>query len=218
MGYCAGAASGLCSRITPRAVLGTYPALYQLMPRDRHRRLRFGRADGPSPGPLYDAGTWAERGWGLLDPAQDDRLTVLLPDAANRTARRDQALAHTAQALRRAERLHAALDRPSLSPGPDLFLVVGAGLDTPATLLLDPATAKPARMQPEEGDGVVLRASALRDEAQGNHRGAGARPDGEYRTVLLLPGEHVELTRDPVFADNLLYWLLDAPRFQRRST
>lgn len=196
-------------------MLGSYPALYQLMPRDRHHRLRLGDADGPSPGSLYHPDTWVARGWGLLDPEQDDRLAVLLPDAADRAARRDRALAHVAQALSRAERLHTALDRPTLSPGPDLFLVVGTGLHTPATLLLDPVTERPARLLPEEGDGVVLRASALHDEAQGGHTGGTARPNGEYRTVLLLPGEHVDLTRDPVFADNLLYWLLDAPRLRR---
>lgn len=34
------------------------------------------------------------------------------------------------------------------------------------------------------------------------------RPD----TTLFLPDEHVALTRNPVFGDNLLFWLLEEPR------
>ena len=49
----------------------------------------------------------------------------------------------------------------------------------------------------EEGDGIVLRASALMDEAQGGHPRVGPRHPVQYRTVLLLPGEHVRITRDP---------------------
>jgi hypothetical protein len=29
---------------------------------------------------------------------------------------------------------------------------------------------------------------------------------------VLLPGDHVLITRNPVFADNLIFWLLGAPR------
>ncbi len=39
-----------------------------------------------------------------------------------------------------------------------------------------------------------------------------ARPRTEHRTVPLLPGEQVRLTRNAVFADNLIYRLLGAPR------
>jgi hypothetical protein len=202
---------GLMQPWYPPAVLGTYPGLYQLMPRDRHNRLKWENGTHV-PGSLYEAGTWAEAGWGLLDPAESERLAWLLPGTTGPQARRDRAMTHLDRMLRRAARLHEALDQPARPRGVDLFLVVGTGLDTPASLVLDEAGRTPRSTLMEDGDSVVLRASALHEEAQGRCAGQPPRPRSEYRTVLLLPGEHVGLTRDPVFADNLLYWLLGAPR------
>ncbi len=194
----------------PPGLLGTYPSLYQLMPRDRHGRVTVGGPDDPSPGSLYDVETWAERRWGLLDPAEDGRLAALMPDAGDRSERERRARAHIAKCLASARQVHQGLDRRGAPDFADLFLVAGTGLDTPAALVLD-AEGRPARVLQEEGDGVVLRASALMDERQGSGPESGPRRPVGYRTVLLLPGEHVELTRNPVFADNLLYWLLGSP-------
>ncbi|MGF1660442.1 MAG: hypothetical protein ACFCUS_13525 [Rubrimonas sp.] len=206
-----GRSPGLLQPWFPPALLGTFPALHQLAPRARHRRIRIGAADGPATEDTFDVATWARHGWGLLDPAEDARLSVLLPDAPGRAARAAQAEAHLARLLRRAAQVHAALDRPTPPVGADLFLVVGTGLDTPATLVIG-RDGRTVAMTREDGDGAVLRASALHDEAQGGHASGAARPRTEYRTVLLLPGEHVRLTRNAVFADNLIYWLLGAPR------
>jgi hypothetical protein len=195
----------------PPALLGTFPALHQLSPRARHRRLRVGASDGPSPGEPFDVKTWARMGWGLLDPAEDARLAALLPETRDRRARIAHAEARLDALLRRAAAIHAALDHPAPARGADLFLVAGTGLDTPATTLLT-ADGRLAGATVEDGDGVVLRASALQDEGQGGAAGGAARPRADYRTVLLLPGEHVRITRNPVFADNLIFWLLGAPR------
>jgi len=195
----------------PPGLLGTYPSIYQLMPRDRHGRVSVGTAEGPSPGSLYDVETWAEGGWGLLDPAEDGRLSRLMPEARGRAERERRARAHLAKCLAAARRVHQGLDRRGAPGFADLFLVVGTGLDTPAAMVLDEAGGRPRRLLDEEGDGVVLRASALMDESQGGGPSDAPRRPVGYRTVLLLPGEHVELTRNPVFADNLLFWLLGSP-------
>jgi len=34
----------------------------------------------------------------------------------------------------------------------------------------------------------------------------------DFRRTLFLPREHLEITRDAVFRDNLLFWLLEEPR------
>ncbi len=196
----------------PPALVGTHPSTYQLMPRGRHRRVRLVNAHGPVVGDIYDAALWDRMGWGLLDPREDALLAILLPDMPDREARRARARAHLAQMLARAEQLQRALDQPGTPSGPDLFLVVGFGLDTPAGAAVDPVGGAARVVTLEEGDGVVLRASALSDDRQGGFRGIGPHRPIRYRTVLLLPGEHVAITRNPVFADNLLYWLLDAPR------
>jgi hypothetical protein len=98
-----------------------------------------------------------------------------------------------------------------------MFLVVGTGLDTPAGVVIDPEDGTLEPLIQEEGDSVVLRASALSDERQGGNDAKGLVRPIKYRTVLLLPGEHVEITQNSVFADNMLYWLNDQPR-QRESS
>jgi hypothetical protein len=65
---------------------------------------------------------------------------------------------------------------------------------------------------------LLVRECALSDERHGGHVPMDFRQPIQYRTVLLLPGKHVALTHNPVFADNLLYWLLDAPRLRVAGT
>ena len=196
----------------PAALLGTHVATYQLMPRDRHRRILSDRGSKTPELSLYDANTWMQYRWGLMDPLQEPILAQLMPDIESQAKRRDIAFAYLDQALRRAEQFHRAMDRPVNVPGTDMFLVVGTGLDTPAGVFIDPENGEVGSVVLEEGDSVVLRASALSDERQGGHSQGGPVRPIRYRTVLLLPGEHVSITKNPVFADNLLYWLNDQPR------
>ncbi|MEO1776497.1 MAG: hypothetical protein AAFS07_16245 [Pseudomonadota bacterium] len=195
----------------PPALLGTHHSLYQLMPRDRHNRVRLGGAEGESPGPLYDPETWAANRWGLFDPDADQVLDRALGDPRNGRPRQVRLLDYQARVLSRAEQLHRALDVGGTPPRMDSYLVVGTGLDTPATVVIDPDSRRIDTLLEEEGDGVVLRASALLTETQGGYAPRRRGRKVRYRTTLLLPGEHVELTSSPVFADNLLYWLGDTP-------
>lgn len=198
----------------PPALVGSHVAIYQLLARQRHNRILLDGPDGAPAGNHFDAAMWEEYGWGLMDPLQDGVLSILIPDAANRTERRRRARAYLQQVLNRAEQFHRAMDRPGTPRGTDMFLVVGTGLDTPAAAVLDRSTGRLNPNIMEEGDGTVLRASALHDERQGGNDHTGRNRPIRYRTTLLLPGEHVNITSSPVFADNLLYWLLDNPRIR----
>ena len=192
------------------ALLATHPAAYQLMPRARHRRVL---QDGKPVERLYDVGFWEEMGWGLLAPDIDAELALLIPDEAEADRRRARARLHTKRMLRRAERFHQMLDSWSDPPEwLDLFLVVGGGFETPAVAEIDPKTNRLSITGEEEGDGVVLRASALLDERQDGDLSTGFRSPLRFKTTLFLPDEHVELTKNRVFADNLLFWLVAAPR------
>ena len=196
----------------PPALIGSHVAIYQLMSRPRHNRIRQGGRDGDPVGNYYDAALWDDLGWGLLDPGQDEILSMLLPGVKDSKARRGVARRYLERVLSRTEQFHRAIDRPGTPTGSDMFLVVGTGLDTAATAIRNTKDGKVDIKVLEEGDGTVLRASALSDDRQGGYRGKGPRRPIRYRTVLLLPSEHVSITHNPVFADNLLYWLLDVPR------
>jgi len=198
----------------PAAIVGTMPAIYELLPRPRHG---FWRRDGGDPDAAVDwlsADTWERYGWGLLDPSQASVLADLLP-GLDADARRRVARDHLAKCLARARRFFAAMDRPAAPPAPtELHLVAGDSVDTLASVWVDPDTGawRPGRVGP--GDGTVLRSSALQDErAGGTWRPVLASPIA-WKSVLFFFEDHLGLTRSPAFIDNLLFLLLEDPRGQ----
>ncbi|MEO0621002.1 MAG: hypothetical protein AAFU49_06445 [Pseudomonadota bacterium] len=194
----------------PAPLLATHASVWQLFPRARHGRLRA--IDGAVLDPL-DADLWQRYNWGLLAPEADPLLSWLMPDVSNAFERRQRAGAHQARLLRRAEQFHRAIDRWAPKPeGLEMFQVVGGGFSTPANGEVDPVTGTFTLTDREEGDGVVLRASVLLDERQGTESTSGLVTPLRFDTTLFLPDEHVELTKNPVFGDNLLFWLLEQPR------
>jgi hypothetical protein len=192
------------------AILGTFASLYQLLPPARTGAVL---AAG-TPLDLHDPAVWQRMGWGLAAPDIDRDLAVLLPDTPTAEQRRRIALMRQAQLLRRSRALSAALERPVVQPrGTDLMVVVGDAMATAERLRADPANGRLAPLADGPGDGLVLRDSALLDLRQGRvPREPGVRTPMDIRRALFLPREHLELTRDPTFTNNLLYWLLEEPR------
>jgi hypothetical protein len=196
------------------AVLGTFPSIYQLLPRARHAPALW---DGPPGEPIADLlepKLWIRNKWGLADPAQGDALAALLPNERDPERRRALALGFQRRALERARAFQAALDRRDTAPpaGLELLLVAGDAAQTPAQLRVDRSTGRVSVLRTAPGDATVLRTSALLDE----RAGGAFRPDLDsplaFRQVLFLPETHLALTRSPVFRDNVLWWLLEQPR------
>lgn len=194
------------------ALIGTLPSAYQLLPRARHGFLR--RREDPTT-PLaqdpYDVETWDHNRWGLLDPRQGDLLETLLPAVEDPEERRRIAKDHLHKCLVRADRLHRSLDRESPTPeGLELFLVAGDAMPTLAQLEVDGGGYVYAGLE-GPGDGTVLRSSALLDERVNAAWTPKVRTPIHWRQVLFLFSDHLGLTRDPVFTDNVLYLLLEDP-------
>jgi hypothetical protein len=194
-------------------LLGTMPAVYQLLPRGRH-------------GPLVDAGNpeqhlenilspelWEKMGWGMAASGQDPVLKWLLPTVANPADRRRIALDHQRKCLTRARRFHAALDMPASPPdGLTLHLIAGDALPTPAVVSVNMTNGEMGIMQEGPGDGTVLRSSALMDERLSGAWSPTLVSPIKWDQVLFLFSEHLEMTKDPAFTDNLLFILLENPR------
>ncbi|MGB0506036.1 MAG: lipase/acyltransferase domain-containing protein [Pikeienuella sp.] len=192
-------------------LIATHISTYQLLPRNRHHRVTI--VDEAKPVDLYDIETWDRLGWGLLDPREDELLEILLPEATDRATRRTIARAHVAQMLERADHLHRAMDRKvEQPPGLEAFLVVGGGEPTLSNVSFDKDRHEMIETAWGEGDGVVLRASSLLDERQGGVYTLNLRTPLSFQSILLLPEEHLAITQSPVFGDNVLFWLLEAPR------
>lgn len=196
----------------PPALTGTMPSIYQLMPRTRHARVI--NADGKA-ADIYDTDLWVENGWGLADPQQDTYLSLLLPQAGSRQERKAIAIDHLNKSLNRAQQFHAALDRSDavLPDHVGLLLIAGDAQDTIDTLTLD-SNNRIAATGFAPGDGTVTRSSALLDERLG--LGKTTRRENprlispiEWEQVLFLFSDHITITKDPAFTDNLLFYLLE---------
>ena len=195
------------------AILGTFPSLYQLLPRARSRPLVLAGGDQAALDP-HDPALWQRMGWGIAKPGNDADLAQLMPDVTLAEERRRIALALQARYLQRARAFAAAMERPVRQPaGTQLMVVTGDALPTTMRMSANPTNGRIAPAQMAPGDGLVLRDSALMDFRQGvEPRGPNVMTPMDIQRALFLPHEHLEITRAPTFRNNILYWLLDEPR------
>lgn len=197
------------------ALLGTFPALYELLPRTRHGAIVWdGDESAPVPN-LYDPALCEQYEWGLA--SREERnvefLRSVLPHAADDEERRRIAMALQTTILRRTKAFHEAMDKPARLPsGVEVFLVVGDAVDTPQRASVDRKTGKFKIVEYGAGDGTVLRSSALLDERIGGEWHPELISPINWSSVLFLFSDHLGLTQDDAFADNVLYWLLEDPR------
>ncbi|MFI4883217.1 MAG: esterase/lipase family protein [Phycisphaerales bacterium JB064] len=191
------------------AILGTMPAIYQLMPRVRHGAVVD--ADTGEPVDFYDAKVWERYGWGLASDRSDKVLTWLLPDVENAEDRHAIAMDHLAKCLARADQLQRALDVPASPPeGTEISIFVGDAQPTNAVLAVD-GDGDLTVLEKHPGDGTVTRSSALMDERLGSGYSVGLDSPVAWSRVQFIGAEHLDLTRSPDFVNNMLYLLLEEP-------
>ena len=189
----------------PAAVVGTMPAAYQLFPRSEDMPLVYEDCSRPD---VLSPQTWQELGWGLADPRQDRVLARLMPNCSAQQ-RRQIALDHQTKCLARARQLHQALDVPAPLPaGLEMHLHAGDAKKTLHQLLVNPRNGRITQEIKTAGDGTVTRSSATAER-----QNAGIHP---FRMIpwtdeTFLSTDHLGLTRDRTFVDNVLNQLLVTP-------
>ena len=148
--------------------------------------------------------------YGLADPEQDKFLKLLLPDISDAADRRRVALDHLRKCLERAEHLAAALDVPAKRPeGLILQLIAGDAVPTARIATADSSTGKLEVIRRGPGDGSVLRSSALADQRVGREWTPTLVTPIDWSSVTFLFTDHLGLTKDPAFTDNVLFQLLE---------
>jgi len=198
--------------VYPPALIGTFPSAYQLLPRSRHGAVVWD-GDRERPVDLMEPGLWERMGWGLASPDEADVLEVLIPGAETPEERRRIALALQRRMLARAAAFHAALDAPAETPDQlTLQLVAGDAARTPSLVSISSNDGDVEVVEHGPGDGTVLRSSALLDERAAQGWSPWLKTPIDWGQVLFLPDDHLGLTRSATFRDNVLYWLLEAPR------
>ncbi|MEM1167447.1 MAG: hypothetical protein AAGI30_14305 [Planctomycetota bacterium] len=191
-------------------LLGTYPTLFQLMPRDRHTPF-VDRASGEPVSGLYDIETWQRMRWGLASAEADPFLEMVLPDDSP-SDRRRIAIDHLDKCLREADRFHRSLDEPVDAPyDVAMHLFAGDGVLTPACAEVEADSKHYRVIQTAHGDGTVLRTSALMDERVGQPWKPRVKTPIRWDQVTFIPTGHMSLTRHPTFVNNVLYTLLEKP-------
>ncbi len=194
------------------AILGTMPALYQLLPRARHGHVVSGIEKNQEFMDPYDPILWKQMGWGLANPELDSTLQVLLPEVKDKETRIKIALSHQRKSLMRAKAFAQALDIPAVTPpGLSINLIAGDAVDTADVIKVNTETGELENYKSGPGDGKVLRSSALMDERVGSSNKGRLKTPIQWANVLFLFSDHLGLTTDPVFTDNILYMLLEQP-------
>ena len=190
------------------AIIGTFPSLYQQMPRTRHNAVRDQNRESID---LTDPATWELYGWSLMDPEQDKVLQWLLPDVPEASKRREIALDHLTKSLERGLQFQEALDVPAKPPSNlRLYLIAGDAIPTGAGLTVsENGEFEVTNYTP--GDGTVTRSSALMDERIGGDWSLHLVSPVKWSNVMFLFDDHLGLTKDPAFSDNVLYLLLEHP-------
>jgi hypothetical protein len=197
------------------ALLGTMPSIYQLLPRNG-QGLVLDEAGRAAAFDLYDVAAWEANGWGLFADDAGPVREWLLPDVAADDARRLLVRDYVSYCLRRARAFHAALDRDSGAPPmTDVRLFAADTIPTLARVRL--VRRSDGRLAPvfdgdglrELGDGTVTRFSAVGDRRFGLARGGYVDSAVPWSSVTFLPDDHLGLTKNPLFTNNLLFFLLE---------
>ncbi|MDF1591504.1 MAG: hypothetical protein P1P89_08335 [Desulfobacterales bacterium] len=194
----------------PPAVLGTMPSLYQLLPRN-HQKPVLDENKLPIED-ILDPELWIQKGWGLANPKQDSVLRSLFYDIESHEKRRELALNFLHMALSRARQFSAAMDIPSKPPTSlRMLLVAGDSEKTNKTVQYD-SKGGLSVIETGPGDGTVLRSSALGDWRSADNQHSRLISPIQWNQVLFLFSNHLDLTKQPGFTDNLLYFLLESQK------
>lgn len=188
-------------------IVGTMPAIYQLLPRARHQP--FMNSNGTFEGKLFDPSFWEYMGWGLAGP-HDDLLAIQLEGVDSAQKRREVALEHLAKCLGNAEIFHSSLDISAKPPTSlELHIFAGDAINTASVVTGEPSEGKVRVIQYGAGDGTVLRSSALLDERVGGEWQRNLVTPISWKSVTFSTSKHLALTRDRIVLDNVLFRLFE---------
>ena len=197
------------------ALIGTFPCVYQLLPRARHGIAVWNEDTSQPVEDLLDPDLWEQMEWGLSgkDDKTQETLRRLLPDVETPEQRQEIAKDFQRKALDRAKKFQIAMDSPAQAPdGFQMFLVAGDNRETPEVASIDKSNGDFSILKYGLGDDVVLRSSALLDERMGQDWKPSLVSPIHWQSTLFIPGTHRSITSGSIFEDNVLYWLLEDPR------
>ncbi len=196
----------------PKALIGTFVSYYQMFPDASGNRVVYD--DTNEPVDYYSEKTWIKYNWGILDPAQDAWLKMLLPNAAGAQERRAIAIDHLRKCLMRARQFKRAMLPRKSTPKPehlDFFLIAGDAVLTNHTLLVDSKTGALKVKKQDTGDGKVTSTSATFDLRGERVWKWYIDSPISWSGVYFFQGGHMGIMNSNVFASNLSFLLTTLP-------
>lgn len=203
----------------PPVELAGIPSIYQLLPREAALPLRdsSGRERLVA---FMDVDTWLENGWGPFADKQEKVLDQIFAAESSHDEKRRKMTVFMAASLERASQLAAALDKVS-SEEPSSKVILFAG-DSERTLAAGVARDVKGRIELDfdmkttqgldaPGDGSVTRASALGDLRRDRESAPWLVSPVPWTASIFVSDDHLGMTKDRNFQDNLLHILLDRP-------
>ena len=137
----------------------------------------------------------------------------MLPEVEDAAERDAIAYEHLEKCLARAKQTFEALDVPANNKPDHLRMVLYAGdVDETADVISVSRDGKLKIKSTAPGDGTVTRASTLMDERVGSGYKPRVQSPIQWDSVQFIPADHIGLTSDPSFSNNVLYELLERPR------
>lgn len=191
-----------------RAITGTYPSLYELLPRTRHRATVDNAGNSVN---IYDFKLWEKYNWGLLNEKSSKELSWLLPDVKNPQQRRAVATSYIKRCLENAEQFHKSLDSKgsNLPKHVKMSLIAGDSIQTKERTKIFLTDGSTEENHYAAGDGLVLRTSVLGDQRAGAKYSPGLITPVSYDQIIFLPYNHLNLTKSNTFSDHVLHRLLE---------
>ncbi|HBM17186.1 MAG TPA: hypothetical protein DD381_12715 [Lentisphaeria bacterium] len=200
----------------PPPALGTLPTYYQMLPALYSHSIVY--SDDPD-GMIdyFDVDVWIKNKWGLASPDIDNTLKILLPGIKTSEDRRKIALDHLDKCLKSAKQFISAMSVQEVPPADvrlDLFL--GYGIMTTKRAFINRKTGTIENVEYDSGDGKILATSALYDRNTEQHWGYFLNSPVQWDNVTILRAAHMGITRDPTFADNILFMLMSEETLQQK--
>ncbi len=192
----------------PPAVIGTMPSMYELLPSPE---LGAVIDKDSEPLPAHSVETWQRFEWGLVDPKQDEVLGVLLPGVGSEAERREISSEYLSEMLRNAKAFRWAISQGGSPPAGTTFHSFVGDSESTASRAQIGEDGTPVLIDYIAGDGVVTRRSALADRRSKAAVGKKITGPISWRDVNFIFTDHVAMTSDPAFTDNVLHLLLEQP-------
>jgi pimeloyl-ACP methyl ester carboxylesterase len=210
-------------RTVPVEVLATFATPFETLPHP-DAQVVYSPAGQPLDLDIYDPETWRSRQWSVFSPEIEARVRQAAPDPATGERQLAELQDLFVRHLRRAERFQRALSVPMNSHGVEVAAFGGDCVMTPGRAVLDLGpdgrerlVIRPdqvhSRVEGVDYERLLLQPGDMlvtRDSQMGRGQGKAGRiaPAFPVSQTFFLCERHDQLTVNPYFQDNLLYFLL----------